>query len=142
MTDGLTPFARWKERGLFAVVAVALAGYVAAWVLGGVAADVWSGRSAGEQRYARAREPEPLPAGAQGVFASDDPSDHWKESRGRIWVAAKGEVAEWKVEEVELAPPPASVPAPPMLLPVPGPAIECTGDLPRWPAGPPVVGGK
>ena len=45
-----------------------------------------------------------------------------------------------KVEVVKtvlrLDPPPPTVPAPPMLLPLPGPALEASAGLRRWPEMP------
>ena len=42
-------------------------------------------------------------------------------------------------EAVTLELPVSTFPAPPGLLPLPGPAVENTDDVPRWPAFPPAA---
>lgn len=142
MNEGLTTFEMWKERLLFLAVSAALAGYVALWVLGEAVARKGPEPPLDEQRYVRAGALKAFPEGATDVFASGDPADSWDESVPRRYVQPKVVMAALDPESVDLAPPPASVPAPPMLLPLPGPAPEFTDGLPRWPAVPVPAGGR
>jgi len=133
--------ARWKERWLFAAVAVTLAGYVGLWALAHATGPrVGSGQPVAKQTYARASEPEPLPARGTEVFASGEPARYWDGTRRLIWVEPKEDVIIKEIKPAKLLPPPSTVPAPPMLLPLPGPALEFSDGLPRWPEGPPVGG--
>ena len=134
MKDEGTVVERLKERTLFAATAVALGAYVAAWVLAAGEAPA-DGRDQGAsgQLYRRRTAPAVLPAGSDEVFASADPAAYWDETLARAWVEPKREKPKIVVR---LDPPRPTVPAPPMLLPVPGPALEFTSDLPRWPEGP------
>ena len=131
--------ARWQERWLFGAVALGLAAYVGLWALEyATGPRVGSGSPAGKQTYARASEPEPLPARGTEVFASGEPTRYWDGTRRRIWVDPHVVGPPPDIESAKLTPPPSTVPAPPMLLPLPGPALEFTDGLPRWPEGPPV----
>ena len=142
MNEGLTPFEMWKERLLFLAASAALAGYVAIWVLGEVVSSKGPDPSLDEQTYVRSGELGPLPTGVAAVFASDDPADSWDKSLPRRYVEPKAADVVEAPESVDLTPPPASVPAPPMLLPLPGPAPEFADGLPRWPAIPTPAAGK
>ena len=141
MNEGLTPFEKWRERLLFLAVSVALAGYAALWALDEAVARDNSGPPLDEQKYARSGELEAFPEGAADVFASADQADSWDESVPRIYVQPKAAVVAKDPKSVDLTPPPASVPAPPMLLPLPGPALEYSEGLPRWPNPPSPAGG-
>lgn len=135
--------ARWKERGLFAAVAAALAAYAGTWGL-----ELWTdvrrapGPAADKQTYIRASKPEPLPAGGAEVFPSADASDVYDPTLRPILVGPREGPKREVIKPVKLSLPPAAVPAPPMLLPVPGPALEFAGELPRWPEGPPAPVGS
>jgi len=142
VNEGLTPFEMWKERLLFLAAAAALGGYVALWVLGEAVSGKSQAPSLDEQTYVRSGELGPLPTGVAAVFASGDPADSWDDTVPRRYVQPKAAVAAEDTESVDLTPPPASVPAPPMLLPLPGPAPEFTDGLPRWPAVPTPAAGK
>ncbi|MHC4200856.1 MAG: hypothetical protein ACYSU0_12765, partial [Planctomycetota bacterium] len=115
---------RWKERWLFAAVAVVLVGYVGLWVLAhATGPDVGSAQPVAKQTYARASEPEPLPERGTEIFASGELARYWDETRRLIWVEPKEKVVEREIKPAKLTPPPSTVPAPPMLLPLPGPAL-------------------
>ena len=141
MNEGLTPFEMWKERVLLLVVSAALAGYAALWILDEAVTGDGSGPPLDKQAYVRSGSLETLPGRAEDVFASEDPADSWDESVPRRYVQPRAAVAVKAPETVELSPPPASVPAPPMLLPLPGPAPGHCDGLPRWPAAPSKAGG-
>ena len=140
MNEGLTPFEMRKERLLFLAVSAALAGYAAFWVLGEAMGGDEPEKPIAEQTYVRAGALEPFPDGAGDVLASGDPADSWDPSVPRRYVQPKATVVSKSVEAVDLSPPPASVPAPPMLLPLPGPAPEFSEGLPRWPDPPSPAG--
>jgi hypothetical protein len=133
VNEGLTPFEMWKERLLFLAVSAVLGGYVALWVLGEAVSGKSQAPSLDKQTYVRSGELGPLPKGVEAVFASSNPADSWDESLPRIYVQPTVVEPTKESESVELQPPPASVPAPPMLLPLPGPAPEYSDGLPRWP---------
>jgi hypothetical protein len=130
----------WKERALLLAVSAALAGYVALWVLGEAVAGKDAAPLLDEQRYVRSGSLEAFPEGAADVFASGDRDDSWDESIPRRYVQQKTAVVTKDPESVSLKPPPASVSAPPMLLPLPGPTLENSEGLPRWPNPPSPAG--
>ena len=129
----------WKERGLFILTAVAFAGYVI-WLFlaaptDGLDAETLggAGREEKDQRYVRAAGRPALPADAAEVFARPGKDAYFDEALRRVWVEPQKEAFR---PVMRLAPPPPVVPAPPMLLPVPGPALHATAGLLRWPAMP------
>ena len=143
MTDEGDVLNVWKERGLFFLTAAVLAAY-----LGPAALDLARGGSKSsaqqafggaahteekDQRYVRAPAGPALPADAGAVFAEPDGDAYFDEELRRVWVEPKAKVVK---AVMRLDPPPPMLPAPPMLLPVPGPALDSTAGLPRWPAMP------
>lgn len=135
--------ARSKERLLFAAVALALVAYAGLWALSAATGPrVGSGPPAERQTFTRASEPEPLPARGTEIFASGEPARYWDGTHRLIWVEPRTVVVQREIKPAKLSPPPSTVPAPPMLLPQPAPALEFTEGLPRWPEGPPVGDGS
>ena len=128
----------WKERGLFAAVAVAFVWYSLWLALASPRAGTHPetpGREANDQRYVRRPGTPALPADADAVFAAPEERAYWDGSLRRVWVEPKVERPKVKLR---LDPPPPMIPAPPMLLPVPGPTLAFSSALPRWPEVPPV----
>lgn len=124
----------WKEKAAFLAALAALAAYGADWALSSAARTTRrASEGPAEQRYVVSSRFEPLPAGGSAVFASAEESAYWAESARRVWVQPK---IERQRQEVRLELPSPTVPAPPMLLTIPGPALEFTSALPRWPAFP------
>lgn len=133
----------WKERGLFLLTAAALAAYLGSAVLGGASRPSNSSATQAvvgsahtdekDQRYVRAPAGPALPADAGAVFAGADRDAYFDEALRRVWVEPKAKVVK---AVMHLDPPPPMLRAPPMLLPVPGPALDSTAWLPRWPAMP------
>ena len=131
----------WKERGLFVLTAAALAAYLGPAALEaarrGLGASVPQAAGGAahteekDQRYVRASAGPALPADARAVFAGLGRDAYFDEALRRVWVEPKAVVVK---AVMRLDPPPPMVPAPPMLLPVPGPALDSTAGLPRWPA--------
>lgn len=130
---------RWKERGLFALAAAALVAYAVWLALARASGNAPAGarardeRDEKDQRYVRASGGLVLPADAEGVFAGAEPEAYFDASLRRVWVEPRPE--EVKVA-LRLDAPPPTVPAPPMLLPVPGPTLGFTSALRRWPEMP------
>jgi hypothetical protein len=129
----------WKERGLFFLLAAAFVGEVLWMALasgpeapGAGVADLHEK----DQRCRRARRTLALPADAEDVFAEAEPGAYFDGSLRRVWVEPKVEVVK---AVLRLDPPPPTVPAPPMLLPLPGPTLEASAGLRRWPEMPSMV---
>jgi len=136
VNEGLTPFEMWKERVLLLAVSAALAGYAALWILDEAVAREDSAPPVEKQTYVPSGSTGALPGRGEDVFASENAADSWDESAPRRYVQPRAAVAVKAPDRVELSPPRATVPAPPMLLPLPGPAPEHSRGLPRWPAAP------
>jgi len=126
---------RWKERALFALVLALVGVEAVGWTLGILAGGAAPGQDPGGQRYVSASGPRgPLPA-TDAVFAAEEPTAYFDEALPMRWVAPKALAS--KKEPVKLELPKPSFPAPPLVLPVPGPAVESSSGLPRWPGFPP-----
>jgi hypothetical protein len=132
----------WRERGLFVLVAAAFVGEVLLTTLAprpDAAGAGVAGLHEKDQRWHRARGTLALPADAGAVFAGAEPGAYFDCSLRRVWVEPKVEVVK---QVLLLDPPPPTVPAPPMLLPLPGPTLEASAGLRRWPEMPAMaVGG-
>jgi hypothetical protein len=136
----------WKERGIFVLAAAALVAYSAWLVLSQGSRDAeafgiheqGSGRDRTDQRYVPRHRTFALPVAlyddADALFAKGEPDAYWGGSLRRVWVKPRVEKPK---EVLRLPPPPPTIPAPVMLLPVPGPTLGFTGALPRWPEPPP-----
>jgi hypothetical protein len=129
MRDDSSFFERTRERAAFAAAALALAGYAASWALVAERAPGRGDLEGRTQTYRTTTSSAALPS-PEGVFPAS--SGHDPDLRP-VWVEPKTEAP--KVEVV-LDPPLPAVPTPPMVLPSPGPALNSTGKLPRWPALP------
>ena len=141
MRDEGSVLDRWKERAVAALALAALVTYALRFALSPASGDAGlaAARNAPrdeDQRYVRASDGLALPADAEAVFATEEPDAYFDAEARRVWVEAKAV----EVRSVlRLDPPPATVPAPPMLLPVPGPTLGFTSGLRRWPQMPPVA---
>ena len=128
-----TTLERWKERGVFLVACAALAGYVGLWMLT-APSEADTKLTGGQQTFVQSKKSlVPLPESST-VFAASEADAYWDESLPMRWVVPK--VIEVTRDPITLDLPTPAYPVPSTLLPVPGPAVEFSKDLPRWPSFP------
>lgn len=125
---------KWKERLAFLAACALIVAYVVSWALSSretASIDVDTGRA---QRYVLASGANLSLPEAGSVFASGESDAYFDGSIPMRWVRPKVVVEQTKPVEISLPKP--FFRGPPMLLPIPGPAVEYSSSLPRWPAFP------
>jgi hypothetical protein len=138
-TDG-SALHRNRERLIFLLSCLALAAHLAHWLVLGENPVKATSSTGGAQRFVLAEPPTASIPAAGAVFAAAEPAAYFDEAVPARWVQPKVRAETQRAVTLELPAP--SFPVPPMLLPVPGPAIEFTSDLQRWPSFPKKQPGK